>query len=517
MALALMAEIKLLRVPKWGFSMEEGTVMQWLIEEGEEFSEGQDICEIETSKIANVMEAPFGGRLHRIVAHAGDTLPVQGVIAVVAPASVDEADVDAALTAEGADVAGGGSESLLGQKKSRHPSPVESDQSGASQAARLSKEKSAVMIPDALRGETSAGIFASPRALRFAAKEGLDLAKVSGSGRAGRVGMRDVRSAVEDAGGTMPPIVTAPAVSALPPGGPSDDEVDATPVARRLARHWGIPLAVCRPTGRNGRVCKVDVEAARAHSEFCDSDMTRTAPPDSGAAGAENPSESISMTGMRRTIASRLRQSKLDSPHFRVAVDVEVDALNALRKQVNTEHPGVKVSVNDFVIKAVAMALVKHPKCNIQFDGDVIRQFKHADVSVAVAIEAGLITPIVHEADRKSLVTISSEMRQLATKAKASTLAPHEFQGGTFTISNLGMFGVSKFDAIINPPQAAILAVAGAREEVRFRDGQPVPVTLMNLNMASDHRLIDGALAAQFLQTVKRNLESPIVMLAGQA
>jgi pyruvate dehydrogenase E2 component (dihydrolipoamide acetyltransferase) len=478
----------MLRVPKWGLSMEEGTVALWLIEEGEEFSQGQDICEIETSKIANVMEAPFAGRLHRIIAHVGDTLPVQGVIAVAAPADVDEADVDAALAAAsvGGSVAGG--EPALPKEAPKQHSAVAEPSQGPAPEASASQEtasprpgaprsQSAVMIPDALRGDAGSHVFASPRALRFAASEGLDLSKVTGTGRAGRVGMRDVRSAVQGAGGTMPPLSTVPVASALPPSGLSDAEVDATPVARRLAKLWEIPLAACRPTGRNGRVCKADVEAARARSGASGNNVTRAVAPGPAAElpQDENPSESIAMTGMRRTIASRLSKSKLESPHFRVAVDVEVDALNALRKQINAEHPGVKVSVNDFVIKAVAMALVKHPQCNIQFDGDVISQFRHADVSVAVAMDAGLITPIVRTADTKSLVAISSEMRQLATKAKASTLRPEEFQGGTFTVSNLGMFGVSQFDAIINPPQAAILAVGGAREEVRFRNGQPAP------------------------------------------
>ena len=160
------------------------------------------------------------------------------------------------------------------------------------------------------------------------------------------------------------------------------------------------------------------------------------------------------------------------------------------------------------------MALLKHPHCNIQFDGSVIRRFAAADIAVAVSLEAGLITPIIRSADKKSLVTISNEMRSLATRAKASTLTPDQYQGGTFTVSNLGMFGVTHFDAIINPPQAAILAVGAVREEMRMTDAVPTAVTRMSMTLSSDHRVIDGAAAARFLQTVKRNLEAPVLMLA---
>ncbi|MEO1081722.1 MAG: 2-oxo acid dehydrogenase subunit E2 [Pseudomonadota bacterium] len=512
-----MAEIQLLRVPKWGLSMEEGTIALWLIEEGDDFAEGQEVCEIETSKIANVMEAPFAGRLHRIVAHPGDTLPVQAVIAVVAPAGVDESEIEAVLAAEGS------VDALSDEDKSTYRLPLEpaaeTATGDASQSVAARADVGELSIPESLKGVTSDDVFASPRAYRFAVAQGLDLSYVVGTGRAGRISMSDIRSAVRTAGGTLPSPPSAPCATALPASNVDDEEIEATPVARRLAKAWGIALAACRPTGRHGRVCKADVEAARSRAgapepERGNAQKAAAAPKE--AAAPANPGIAVPMTGMRRTIAARLSQSKLDSPHFRVAVDVQVDAIAALRKQINAEHPGVKISVNDFVIKAVAMALVRHPNCNIQFDGDVIQQFEHADVSVAVAMEAGLITPILRAADTKSLVAISTEMRQLATKAKASTLTPEEFQGGTFTISNLGMFGVSQFDAIINPPQAAILAVGGAREEVRFVGGEPAPITLMNLNMASDHRVIDGALAAEFLQSVKRNLESPIVMLAGE-
>jgi pyruvate dehydrogenase E2 component (dihydrolipoamide acetyltransferase) len=197
-------------------------------------------------------------------------------------------------------------------------------------------------------------------------------------------------------------------------------------------------------------------------------------------------------------------------------MDITLDALLALRRQVNDADPGINVSVNDCVVKAVAMALVKMPEVNVQFDeaSQSILRHRDADISVAVAIDDGLITPIVRAANSKTLTEISAEMRDLATRAKAGTLKAEEFQGGSFSISNLGMFGVKQFDAIINPPQAAILAVAGGEQRMVVEGGEPRVATVMTVSLSSDHRVIDGATAAQFLQVVKRFMETPSLMLA---
>ena len=517
-----MSEIKLIRVPKWGLSMEEGTVAVWRIAEGDTFEEGQDICEIETSKIANVLEAPFSGRLHKIIAHPGTTLPVQAVIAVSAPSGTSDEAVKAtlALEGEGIALAAADPESVSQASPAR-----EQDVSGTpshsvsntSERERPINQKAvgAWQVPDHLVGPASADIFASPRALSVAEKERIDLSKVDGTGRLSRIEVRDIRRVVQAAGGRAPARSLHPnAEGVFTNTALVHSEVMATPVARRLAETWGIPLHVCRPTGRGGRVCKADVEAIRAISS------SQLAQPSHSAVSndaKESGFDVIPMTPMRKTIAARLSQSKQMAPHFRVAVEVYVDALMALRKELNRDHPQVNVTVNDFVVKAVAAALVEHEDINIQFDGEEIRRFPHADVAVAVAVKAGLITPIVRTADKKTLVEISSEIRHLATKAKAGNLRAEEFQGGTFTVSNLGMFGVSQFDAIINPPQAAILAVSAARQGVKFDGDKPFPCSVMTLNLASDHRVIDGATAASFLQTIRRNLESPIVMLAGNA
>jgi pyruvate dehydrogenase E2 component (dihydrolipoamide acetyltransferase) len=282
---------------------------------------------------------------------------------------------------------------------------------------------------------------------------------------------------------------------------------------RRLAKELGVNLNDCRPTGRHGKVCKYDVEAANA---LINGAAAPVAPTPEIAAATRAEVEELPMSGMRRTIASRLQSSKQTIPHYRVSMDVQLDALLALRKQINDADPSVNISVNDCVLKAVAMTLVKIPDVNVQFDeaSQSVRRFRDADISVAVAIDDGLITPIVKAADSKTLSQISAEMRELATRAKTGTLKPDEFQGGSFSISNLGMYGVKQFDAIINPPQCAILAVGGGEQRSVVAGGELTVATVMTLSLSCDHRVIDGALAAQFLQLLKRYIETPSLMLA---
>jgi pyruvate dehydrogenase E2 component (dihydrolipoamide acetyltransferase) len=217
---------------------------------------------------------------------------------------------------------------------------------------------------------------------------------------------------------------------------------------------------------------------------------------------------------MRQTIAKRLQDSKREAPHFRACIEVEIDRLLALRKQLNNARNDANISVNDCLIKATAMALAAVPAVNIQFDGSQITPMPHADIAVAVALEDGLITPIVSRAETKGLVEISNEMRDLATRAKIGKLKLQEFQGGSFSISNLGMFGVSQFDAIINPPQAAILAVGVGERQLRpDGDNEVRHATVMTLTLSSDHRVIDGAIAAKFLQQLKSFIDQPATML----
>jgi pyruvate dehydrogenase E2 component (dihydrolipoamide acetyltransferase) len=304
---------------------------------------------------------------------------------------------------------------------------------------------------------------------------------------------------------------------------PAVDRVFASPLARRLAAQAGVDLKSLRGTGPHGRVIRADVEAAAAGRP-----QAGLAP---AAARAEEPRrqltleqmgiapgsyELIPLDGMRRTVAKRMSESFRDVPHFPLTIDLEIDRLLEARKRVNAalEGQGIKVSVNDFVIKAAAAALVRVPQANASYTPDGIAMHKHADISMAVAIEGGLITPIVRAAETKSLGQIAKETKDLAERARARKLKPEEYQGGTFSVSNLGMFGIKHFASIINEPQGAILSVGAGEERAVARKGQLAVATVMSVTLTCDHRVVDGAIGARFLQAFKSLLEDPVTMLA---
>ena len=312
----------------------------------------------------------------------------------------------------------------------------------------------------------------------------------------------------------------APAPAAAPPQGA---RVFASPLARRIAEQMGVDLAQVKGSGPHGRIVKSDVEAAQPGAGG--TAASAAAPPPPAGAGAEavmamyrdRDYEEVALDGMRRTIAARLTEAKQTIPHFYLRREVRLDALLAARKGINAavESRGVKLSVNDFVIKACALALQDVPDCNAVWAGDRILRIAPSDVAVAVAIDGGLLTPVLRDAETKSLSELSAEMKDMAARARDRKLAPHEYQGGSFAISNLGMFGVDSFDAVINPPHGSILAVgAGARRPVIGEDGEIAAATVMSLTLSVDHRVIDGALGAQFLQRISENLEQPLGMLA---
>ena len=313
-------------------------------------------------------------------------------------------------------------------------------------------------------------VFASPLARRIAAEKGLDLTKVHGSGPHGRI----VRSDVE--GASPIAVAAAPALSAAPAGAP------ATSLA---------PAKTLAPTGM-GAEQVMKMYADRAFTE-------------------------VPLDGMRRVIAARLTEAKQTIPHFYLRREVRLDALMAFREQLNKglEARGVKLSVNDFIIKACALALQAVPDANAVWAGDRILKLQPSDVAVAVAVDGGLFTPVLKDAEKKTLSVLSAEMKDLATRAKTKKLAPHEYQGGSFAISNLGMMGVENFDAVINPPHGAILAVgAGLKKPVVMKDGSLGVATVMSMTLSVDHRVIDGALGAEFLKVVVELLENPLAMLA---
>ncbi|MFV5347893.1 2-oxo acid dehydrogenase subunit E2 [Acinetobacter soli] len=509
-----MSEIKTLEIPKWGLSMEEGTIAQWLIQEGTQFSKGQEICEIETTKIVNVLEAPFDGLLRKIIAKDGDTLIVGGVIAICADAQVSDAEVEAFAQSLGGTPAVTENKAVTAVPEKVAVAQVGTKVQAVPKQNSVGNGSKAVTqggysIPARLQGyQQNNDIFATPHALKLAQKHNVDLSQIRGSGREGRISVQDIQTAVQAAGGSWPDVRHQASTKAAKSKA-DDSHVLATPVARRLAKQWGINLHDCRASGSRGRVCKEDVEAVYQRENTINAQHDHKQPTESAQF------TTVAMNGMRKAIASRLQAAKRNAPHFRLTIDLNVESVQALRQQINNTVPQVKLSINDMLIKAAAAALIKVPQVNVQFDEEnqQILQFEQADISVAVAIENGLITPIIKAANRKSLAQISNDMRDLATRAKTGKLAPDEFQGGSFSISNLGMLGIQQFDAIINPPQGAILALGTAEKRAVVENDEIVVREMVTATLSCDHRVIDGALGAQFLSALKQFVENPALIL----
>lgn len=321
-----------------------------------------------------------------------------------------------------------------------------------------------------------------------------------------------------------PPVEPAiPAPSPAPISAPSaapGERIFTSPLARRMAEKAGLDLAAIQGTGPRGRIVKADIQAALSGAPVATAPQPQasivqaTAPQSAAQAVSVGESELIPHTNMRKVIARRLLESKQTVPHFYLTIDCEMDRLLALRKELNDrDGADYKISVNDFVIRAVALALRKTPDANASWSEEGMIRYGSVDVSVAVAIDAGLITPIVRNADQKGLAEISAEMKDLAARARGGKLMPEEYQGGTFSISNLGMFGVREFSAIINPPQSAILAVGAGEQRPVVKDGALSVATVMSCTLSCDHRVVDGALGAQLLGVFKNFIEDPMTML----
>ena len=286
----------------------------------------------------------------------------------------------------------------------------------------------------------------------------------------------------------------------------NSDRVFASPLAKKMATERGIDIHTVGGTGENGRIVKRDVDHYVPYTPAANAPAYTAAP----AGTVSFTDEPVSQ--MRKTIARRLAESKFTAPHFYLTLDIDMDAAIATRKGLNSLE-GVKVSYNDMVIKAVAMALRKHPAVNSAWMGDFIRRNEHVNIGVAVAVEDGLLVPVVRFADGKGLTQISAEVREYAQKAKDKKLQPSDWEGNTFTISNLGMFGIESFTAIVNPPDACILAIGGIKEVPVVKNGQVVPGNVMKVTLSCDHRAVDGASGAAFLQTFKTYMEQPAAML----
>jgi pyruvate dehydrogenase E2 component (dihydrolipoamide acetyltransferase) len=327
----------------------------------------------------------------------------------------------------------------------------------------------------------------------------------------------------------------AAAPSQAAPKKAAGGRVFASPLARRIAAEKGIDLAAVTGSGPHGRIVKADVEgaqpgAAKPATAAATPEAAKTAPAPAAAAAAptgpsaetilkmyaDRETTEVALDGMRRTIAARLSEAKQTIPHFYLRRSAKLDELMKFRAMLNKqlESRGVKLSVNDFIIKACALALQEVPDANAVWAGDRILKLKPSDVAVAVAIEGGLFTPVLKDAQQKTLSALSTEMKDLANRAKTKKLAPHEYQGGSFAISNLGMFGIENFDAVINPPHGAILAVGAGIQTPVVENGEVVIRNVMSMTLSVDHRVIDGALGAQLLQAIVNHLENPMGMLA---
>ena len=352
------------------------------------------------------------------------------------------------------------------------------------------------------------------------AEEGEDLAEAAQNDAAAP--KADAKPKAEAAASAAPAADPAPAAKAdAAPAQQDGKRVKASPLARRIAEQSGIDLASLKGSGPNGRVVKADLEGAEkgAPRAAQATAPAAAAPTPVAPATAQDfgiPHEVVKLSGMRKTIARRLTESKQQVPHIYLTVDVQLDKLLKLRSELNAglAGRGVKLSVNDLLIKALGVALVQVPECNVQFAGDQMLQFKRADISVAVSIPGGLITPIVTEADSKSVSAISTAMKDLASRAKDGKLAPQEYQGGTASLSNMGMFGIKQFEAVINPPQGMIMAIGAGEKRPFVVDDALQIATVMSATGSFDHRAIDGADGARLMQAFRELVENPLGMLA---
>ncbi len=466
-------------MPKWGIEMAEGLLAEWMVKEGDAIAKEQTMALVETDKITNELQADVDGVMRRILVEAGGTYPVGALLAVVADADATDAEIDAFVaTFKPADTAFANADAPAA------PAPAAAAPAPVAAPAAASAPVLAPAIPeDAL---------ISPQARIRAQELGVDVTKITGSGRNGRITLQDVDQAAKPAA----PARAAAPVSVAATTAPVESFY-ASPMANRLAVLHSVDLSEVTGTGPRGRICKADV-LAQVKAPVA----AVAAPVPSGEV------EVIKMSPMRRTIARRLTESKQNVPHFYVRVRVRTDKLVEFRRVANLVS-GQKASINDYLVRACALALRQVPDVNVQVHGNEIHRYPNADISIAVATEKGLITPIVRAADLKSVNDIARETKELIAKAQAGKLQPHEFDGGTFSLSNLGMYGIDQFDAIINPPQGAIMAVGAVQPQAVEEDGAIFMVPMMQISVSFDHRAIDGAVGAKFAAAVRELIENP--------
>ncbi len=447
-------------MPKFGFTQEESTIVAWLKQEGDPVEKGEPIAECTTDKVNMEIEAPEDGILGGIRYPAGATVPVTEIIAYV----LQEGEA-----------------------------PPEAPVPAASAAPAAEEAPAAPPRDDADGGAADA----TPLARRIAEAEGVDLSAVAGTGAGGKVTREDVERYV----------------AAMRTADPADGKVRATPAARRVAREQGLDLAAIAGSGPRGRVQEADALAAAEAQTAATAPALQPVAPAIAPAGEP---QVIPLEGMRRTIAQRMQQSYQQAPHVSFTLDVDMTKAIAFREYANQRVPEgqPRISMTALILKAVAWALRQHPMVNSYLLRDEILVMPDVNVGMAVALEDGLIVPVIRNADRKGLVQIGQEVVDLSRRARSGELRPEEVADGTFTVSNLGMFGIDRFTAIINPPQVGILAVGRiAKRFVPGENDEPVAKPLMTVTLVTDHRVIDGAQSAQFIATLRDALEEPASIL----
>ena len=437
-------------MPKLSPTMEEGVVSRWLKKEGDKVSMGEPLAEIDTDKATMEMQALANGVLRKILINEGESAPLGQLIAIIG--EPDE-DISSLLN-----------QSATAAAKTQAPAPAKAEPAAAKAEPAPAKPEAEKPAPQASAPQgngsqaaevteksASGRLIVSPLAARMAAEAGIDLRSLQGSGPGGRIIKKDIEAAIS--------------------------KPRSAPAAQ------GFPRAV----------------ETRSFQQ--------------AATVGASPYRDEPMSEIRRTIARRLVTSLGPIPHFFLTSEIEMDRAAEMRRGINALDPELKISFNDIVIRVAAAALIQHPEVNASFQEKVIRYYERADIGVAVAIPDGLITPVVRSADRKSLSEIASEVRELAERARSRKLRPEEYTGASFSISNLGMFGIDEFTAVINPPEGAILAVGAVTPKPVVRENEIVIRQVMRVTMSCDHRVIDGATGAKFLQTFKKILENPLYLV----
>jgi pyruvate dehydrogenase E2 component (dihydrolipoamide acetyltransferase) len=440
-------------MPKMGDAMEEGTLLRWLKQVGDEIAVGDPLAEIETDKVSLEIEATEAGVLNKTYVEEGATVPIGTPIAAIGEESAEVATP--ARSEEAAQA-----EAPAASEPAAESEPVAAAASGANGRAGADVPAPAPVqaVPTGAAAGSGERLRASPLVKRLAAEHGIDLSSVTGTGPGGRIVRDDIAALLTGAPRVSPaPDVAEPAPAQAPAVSP------AAPTPAPSGRPAGVPRELSK---------------------------------------------------IRRTTGRRMAESKAVAPHFYVTSEVDMAPAVALREQINAQAPddAAKVSFNDLIIKAAALALREYPNLNASLENDQLVEHPNIDINVAVAIEGGLIAPFVPDADQKGLITIARMTKDLVGRARNGGLTPDEYQGGTFTVSNLGMFDVGEFIAIINPPQAAILAIGSIADVPVIKDDAIMPGKRMNITLSADHRVTDGAEVARYLQTVKRYLENPLTI-----